>query len=49
MITREELRGLMADLLHVDTTPTGTTRLSEWAVAHADQLGQRYRSELIRR
>lgn len=49
LITREEITGLMADLLYVDTPPTGTTRLSDWVHAHRDQLGRRYTSELARR
>lgn len=49
IITREEIEGLMADLLYVDTPPTGQTRLTEWARGHADSLGRRYTSELARR
>lgn len=48
-ITREEIDGLMADLLYVETPPTGTTKLSDWIAAHADTLGRRYTSELARR
>ncbi|MDP6546982.1 MAG: NAD(P)H-binding protein [Phycisphaerae bacterium] len=49
MITREEVKGLMADLLHVDSQPAGTTRLTDWIRAHADSLGRKYTSELARR
>ncbi|HFE67247.1 MAG TPA: NAD-dependent epimerase/dehydratase family protein [Chloroflexi bacterium] len=49
IITREEIEGLMADLLYVDTPPTGQTRLTEWAQTHADNLGRHYTSELARR
>ena len=49
MITREEISGLMADLLHVDSPPAGKTKLTDWAKAHADSLGRRYTSELARR
>lgn len=49
VITREEIEGLMADLLHVDTPPTGTTKLSEWIRDNAATLGQNYTSELARR
>jgi len=49
VITRDEIEGLMADLLCVDSPPAGTVRLSEWARQHADQLGRRYASELKRR
>ncbi len=49
VITREEIRGLMADLLWVDSPPAGTTKLTEWAAEHAESLGRRYASELARR
>ncbi|MBN1516532.1 NAD(P)H-binding protein [Candidatus Sumerlaeota bacterium] len=49
MITREEIDGLMAGLLEVEGSPTGTTKLSTWIRAHADTLGRRYHSELARR
>ena len=49
IVTREEIDGLMADLLYVDTPPTGKTRLTVWAKIHADTLGKRYTSELERR
>lgn len=49
MITREEIEGLMADLLYVDTPPTGTTKLTEWVQQHAGTLGKHYTSELARR
>ncbi len=48
-ITREEIGGLMADLLFVDAPPAGSTRLTEWARENADTLGRRYASELARR
>ena len=49
VVTREEIDGLMADLLHTDAPPAGSTRLTEWAVAHAASLGREYTSELARR
>ena len=49
MITREEVRGLMAGLLCTDSAPAGDTRLTEWTKQHADTLGTRYASELARR
>ena len=49
VITRPEIEGLMSDLLHTDSPPAGTTRLTEWARQHADRLGRRYASELARR
>jgi uncharacterized protein YbjT (DUF2867 family) len=49
VLTRDEIAGLMADLLATDSPPAGTTRLTDWARAHADHLGRRYASELARR
>ena len=49
MITREEIDGLMADLLYVDSAPTGETKLTDWARENADSLGRRYTSEMARR
>lgn len=48
-ITREEIDGLMADLLYVESPSTGKTKLTDWAREHADTLGLRYSSELDRR
>jgi uncharacterized protein YbjT (DUF2867 family) len=49
MITREEIAGLMANLLYVDSSPTGTTKLTDWARERASSLGRKYTSELARR
>lgn len=49
MITRQEIEGLMAELLFVDSPPTAKTRLTEWAGDRRDTLGLKYTSELIRR
>lgn len=48
-ITREEISGLMAELLHVNTPPTGRTPLTAWMRKNAATLGRRYASELDRR
>ncbi len=48
-ITREEIDGLMRDLLYVDAPPAGQTKLTDWARAHAATLGVKYASELARR
>ncbi len=48
-LTWEEVQGLMAGTLRVNTPPTGTTRLTEWAAEHAETLGRNYTSELARR
>jgi NADH dehydrogenase len=49
MITKDEVQGLMANLLYVDSSPAGTTKLTDWAKKHADTLGFKYTSELARR
>ncbi len=49
IVTREEIEGLMADLLYVDSPPASDTRLTEWAERHKETLGRRYTSELARR
>ena len=49
MITRDEVEGLMADLLVTNSPPAGSTRLTDWARQHADTLGKHYASELARR
>ena len=49
ILTREEIAGLMANLLYVDAPPAGTTKLTDWAKAHASTLGLAYTSELARR
>jgi NADH dehydrogenase len=49
VITREEIAGLMAGLLAVEASPTGTTPLTDWAREHRDALGRKYANELGRR
>ena len=49
LLTREEIQGLMQNLLCTDSPPAGATRLSDWARAHASELGRHYSSELARR
>jgi NADH dehydrogenase len=49
LITRDEIEGLMTNLLYVDTPPTGKTKLSDWARENAESLGRTYSNELIRR
>lgn len=48
-ITRDEIEGLMADLLYTTSPPAGKTNLTEWTRKHADTLGRRYASEVARR
>jgi len=49
VVTREEVAGLMQNLLVTDAPPAGDTALSEWVFAHWASLGRRYSSELARR
>ncbi|MFI5378996.1 MAG: NAD(P)H-binding protein [Tepidisphaerales bacterium] len=49
LLTREEIEGLMAGLLKVDTPPTGRTKLTDWAKENAGVLGVSYSNELARR
>ena len=48
VLTREEVDGLMANLLVSKRPPPGKTRLSEWLRQNADKVGVRYASELGR-
>lgn len=48
LITRDEVEGLMRNLLVSETVPTGATRLSSWLGEHAAEIGTRYASELGR-
>jgi uncharacterized protein YbjT (DUF2867 family) len=49
LITRDEVEGLMQDLLATESEPTGQTKLSSWAREHASTLGRHYATELGRR
>jgi len=49
VITREEIRGLMANRLSVTAPPLGTTKLSEWVEENKSTLGRHYTSEMLRR
>lgn len=48
VITKEEIEGLMANLLVTDSAPTGKIRLSDWLTENAESVGARYASELGR-
>jgi len=48
VITRDEIAGLMANLLVSQNPPTGRTLFSRWLDEHAGSLGTRYASELGR-
>jgi uncharacterized protein YbjT (DUF2867 family) len=49
LITRDEIAGLMQDLLYTHSPPAGKTALTAWAKAHASTLGLHYASEIKRR
>lgn len=48
VITRDEIDGLMGDLLVSHDRPTCPTRFSAWLSENADSLGRRYANELKR-
>jgi NADH dehydrogenase len=48
LLTREEVEGLMANLLVSNGPPTGRTSLRAWLDENATGLGRRYASELDR-
>jgi NADH dehydrogenase len=48
VLTKDELKGLMASLLCSDQPPNGQTRFSEWLASNVDSLGTSYSSELGR-
>jgi uncharacterized protein YbjT (DUF2867 family) len=49
ILTWDEIKGLVDELLYVDSPPVGKTPLTQWAREHAGFLGRRYQSELKRR
>ncbi len=48
VLTRDEIDGLMSDLLISDAPPTSTTHFADWLKENADSLGRVYQSELQR-
>lgn len=48
VLTKDEVRGLMANLLVSQQAPTGKTSLRAWLRDNADKIGARYASELRR-
>lgn len=48
LLTRDELKGLMAELLISNQTPTGQTSIRDWLAAKAETCGAAYASELQR-
>ena len=48
LITRDEIAGLMANLLISQKPPTGHTHLGNWLEQNVDSIGKKYASELNR-
>ncbi len=48
VLTRDEIAGLMSNLLISENSPTGIIRFSDWLGQNADALGRKYASELRR-
>jgi NADH dehydrogenase len=48
MLTGDEIRGLMTNLLVTDSPPNAATRFSQWLSCNADKIGIAYASELAR-
>ncbi len=48
VLTKEEIEGLMANLLVSASPPTGQRRLSEWLEQNANSVGTKYTSDLKR-
>jgi NADH dehydrogenase len=48
MLTRDEIRGLMTNLLVTESPPNAATRFSQWLSSSADKIGIAYASELAR-
>jgi hypothetical protein len=47
-VTRDEIPGLMSNLLVSREPPTGHTRLDDWLEENGNLVGKRYASELAR-
>jgi NADH dehydrogenase len=48
VLTRDELRGLMEEMLTSGQPPTAPTRFTDWLAAHRDDVGRAYTSEMSR-
>ena len=48
VVTRDELGGLMAELVTTEGRATGSRALSQWLAVNADTVGRRYAPELAR-
>lgn len=49
ILTKEEIKGLMDDLLHVNSDPVGKIKLTDWLNKNRDSIGMRYAPEIKRR
>lgn len=49
VITQDEIKGLMDELLYVESPPVGKILLTDWAQQNRQSLGLQYASELRRR
>ena len=48
VLTKDEVEGLMGNLLLTDSPPVGETKLSDWVTENASILGKKYANELKR-
>jgi NADH dehydrogenase len=48
VVTKDELEGLMANLVVTDGPATGQRRLSDWLTDNASTVGRTYASEVSR-
>jgi NADH dehydrogenase len=48
MLTRQELQGLMEELLVSSEKPRGARRIDNWLLSNSESLGRKYASELDR-
>ncbi len=49
VVTREEIKGLKANLLYTESLPAGSTKLTDWITIHKNTIGKKYANELKRR
>ena len=49
LVTKTEIKGLKSNLLHVDSEPRGTKKLTEWIEENKSTVGMKYANELQRR
>lgn len=49
LVTREEIKGLKADLLYTKSPPAGKTKLTDWLIQNKNTVGMEYANELKRR